>query len=152
MPPLKKYVTCAYFSVSATWNWRQPGLAERLGQRPRRLGREGDEDRQSLLVRGHRHDEEVSGRRTSRGRSPVEALEVRPVGERVRQLASAVGAEVQVDDRVGVLDRADRRLRRPLDDRRDDELVGLTARVGRLDRVDAPTRAVCIASAWTIAS
>src|SRR6476646_4224030 len=23
-PPLKKYVTCAYFSVSATWNWRQP--------------------------------------------------------------------------------------------------------------------------------
>ena len=23
-PPLKKYVTWAYFSVSATWNWRQP--------------------------------------------------------------------------------------------------------------------------------
>src|SRR5206468_7199708 len=25
-PPLKKYVTCAYFSVSATWNWRQPAF------------------------------------------------------------------------------------------------------------------------------
>ena len=23
-PPLKKYVTCAYFSVSATWNCVQP--------------------------------------------------------------------------------------------------------------------------------
>ena len=26
-PPLKKYVTCAYFSVSATWSWRAPAAA-----------------------------------------------------------------------------------------------------------------------------
>ena len=25
-PPLKKKVTCAYFSVSATWNWERPRL------------------------------------------------------------------------------------------------------------------------------
>ena len=38
------------------------GLAHRLGQRARGLGREGDEDGQPLLVLGHRHDEEVVGR------------------------------------------------------------------------------------------
>ena len=27
MPPLKKYVTWAYFSVSATWSWRTPARA-----------------------------------------------------------------------------------------------------------------------------
>ena len=34
MPPLKKYVTCAYFSVSATWNWRQPA-SENVSARER---------------------------------------------------------------------------------------------------------------------
>ena len=31
-PPLKKYVTCAYFSVSATWSCPMPGLLEDVGE------------------------------------------------------------------------------------------------------------------------
>ena len=32
-PPLKKYVTCAYFSVSATCSWRIAVLGADLGHR-----------------------------------------------------------------------------------------------------------------------
>ena len=44
-PPLKKYVTCAYFSVSATCSWRAPcareHLGERLARRPARANTTG---------------------------------------------------------------------------------------------------------------
>ena len=141
MPPLKKYVTWAYFSVSATWNWRQPGLAERLGQRARGLGRERDEDRQALLVLGHRHDEEILRAPDGPRATSVEPVERRAVGERVGQLPRAVGAEVQVDDRVTVQRAAS--APSTVDDRRHDELVGLAARVGGLDRGGRRRRAVC---------
>ena len=107
---------------------RPAGLGERLRQRPRLLGAEGDLDRQARLVLGHRHDEDVARRRLAVGARAVEAVE-RGVGEGVGQLARAVGAEVDVDDRVVVADRA----LDPVDDRRRDELVGLAPGVGGLD-------------------
>ena len=78
MPPLKKYVTWAYFSVSATWNWRQPASLKRLGERSGRLGRERDEDRQALLVLRHRHDEQVASEPVDRWATSVEGVEPVP--------------------------------------------------------------------------
>ena len=112
-PPLKKYVTWAYFSVSATWNWRQPASETACGERARLLRREGDLDRQAGLVLGHRHDE---AGRVGAGR-PIGAARSKPsksrVGQRVGQLARPVGPEVGVDDGVAVADRRRRSRRSP---------------------------------------
>ena len=129
-PPLKKYVTWAYFSVSATWNWRQPASRDGLGQRARHLGRERDLDRQARLVLGHRHDEEVGRRRAAVGRRPVEAVERRASASAwvswrarsARKLAWMIGSP----SRTAAVD--------AVDDGRGHELVVLAARVGGLDR------------------
>ena len=120
-PPLKKYVTWAYFSVSATWNCRQPASDDRLrrasappraGRRPRPAGR--PRTRSSSRRGGPRGAGRPSG--AARSKSSNAGL-----GQRVRQLAGAVGPEVAVDDRLAVaraapstpsIDRRPRRTRR----------------------------------------
>ena len=99
-PPLKKNVTCAYFSVSAMCSCRRPASASTsastlLGQV---LG-EGDRRRDRRVVLGEA-DEAHAG-----NDGPLEPVE-RRVDERARDLARPVGAEVEEDDRVAVLDRA----------------------------------------------
>ena len=102
---MKKYVTWAYFSVSATWNWRQPASRERCGQRRAVSGGKATSDRQAGLVLGHGDDEQAIGA----GR-PSGAVRSKPsksgVGEGVGQLAGPVGPEVRVDDGVAVADAA----------------------------------------------
>ena len=90
----------------------------------------------------------VGGRAAGR-RASVEAIEVVPVGERVGQLAGAVGAEVE---RGRSASPSSSRSVDAVDDRRRDELVVLAARVGRLDRVGRRRCARRRASPWTIAS
>ena len=110
-PPLKKYVTWAYFSVSATWNWRQPASEKAWASERASSGREGDLDRQARLVLGHRHDEEVARRRRARRAPSGRSRRSRRRRQRVGQLAGPVGAEVAVDDRVAVAERRRRRRR-----------------------------------------
>ena len=123
-PPLKKYVTWAYFSVSATWNWRQPRPGDDLGKARHDDRRVGHLDRQARLVLGQRHDGGAG-----RVGAAVERLKS-VVDEGVGQLAGAVGAEVEVDDDVAVADATVH----AGDERRPDELVVLAARVGRRER------------------
>ncbi len=138
-------MTWAYFSVSATWNWRQPACDRAPASDGTSSGREGDLDRQVGLVLGHRDDEQVARRRAAVRAGPIEPVEV-GVGEGVRQLASAVRPEVGMDDRIAVAD--------PpvdtVDDRRPDELVVLAPGVARLR---PPPRAEGARSPapWTIA-
>ena len=130
---MKKYVTCAYFSVSATWNWRQPASETASASECDDLGRERDLHLQLRLVLGHRDDEQLLGCRPARRRGAVEPGERPAVHEGVGQLPGAVGPEVRVDDRVAVADDPDRLPVRVVDDGRGDELVGLAAGVGGLD-------------------
>ena len=116
-PPLKKYVTWAYFSVSATWNCAPPLRGDHLGEAGHHLRREGDLHRQPSSY-------SVSVTTRQRGRAALrrEARE-RRVHQRVGQLARPVGAEVEVDDDVAVADGAvhaldDRGLRRTRRSRR----------------------------------
>ena len=107
---------------------RPAGLAERLRERACLLGPERDLDRQAGLVLGHRHDEEAHrGGPAVRG-CRVEAGERRDA-QRVGELPRAVGAEVDVDDRVTVVERAVH----AVDHGRREELVGLAAGVAGLD-------------------
>ena len=92
-PPLKKYVTCAYFSVSAACSWRMPApLSISASVSAHLLLRERDRRRDVLGVPRHRR--QVDAR-----------LEQPP-----RELAAAVGPEVEEDRRV---DRRDRGAGRP---------------------------------------
>ena len=102
-PPLKKYVTCAYFSVSAAWSCRSPALRDDLGER---LGHVllGEGDGAGDVVRGS--GSSSSGRRRARAAA----------GE----LAAAVGPEVEEDR--GVARRIEARPAAEHD--RLDELVG----------------------------
>ena len=129
-PPLKKYVTWAYFSVSATWNWRQPASENAWASDRACSGGKATCDRQPGLVLGHRHDEQVRrgrpARRATSGRSRRSPASARAWVS----CARAVGPEVAVDDRVA------RRGRRPSTPSMTvgvDELVVLAAGVGRLD-------------------
>ena len=127
-PPLKKYVTWAYFSVSATWNCRQPAslnasASERVvsGGNATATGRPAS---YSVIV-----TTEVGRGGPAGRRGPVEAR--RSPGRRpARGSAAAPGR------RGSSRGRSDRPARTrpvdPVDDRRRDELVGLTARVGGL--------------------
>ena len=109
-PPLKKYVTCAYFSVSATWSWRAPALREHLGERVLdALLLERDGAREVRAVAGHR-------------RQVDPGLE-----QPLRELARTVGPEVEEDRRVPGRVEA----RPPGEDDRLDELVGDPALVAR---------------------
>ena len=68
-PPLKKNVTCAYFSVSATCSWRQAVLGEALGSTWRMVRRERDRQRELRLVAGHGDEVDgTAGRRRGRSR------------------------------------------------------------------------------------
>ena len=104
-PPLRKYVTCAYFSVSATWSCRQPASAIAPARQGTTSGGNATCDRQVRLVLGHRHDEEVRGRRPAVRRGAIEPVEV-AIGERVDELARPIGAEVGVNDGLAVDERA----------------------------------------------
>ena len=109
-PPLKKYVTCAYFSVSATWSWRAPAAASVSASVHRHL----------LLAERDRH---VEVGRVARHRRYVEPF----VDELGRELPASVGAEVEQD----------RRIVRPeggpaVDDHRLEELIGHACVVARL--------------------
>ena len=94
-PPLKKYVTCAYFSVSAAWSCRSAGRAQRFRERVDDflLG-EGDRRVDVLRVPGHRRQvdaplEQASGELPPPIRSEVE--EDRGIGART-QARSACAA------------------------------------------------------------
>ena len=105
-PPLKKYVTCAYFSVSATWNCVQPASLKAWASDRASSGPKATSDRQADLVLAHRDDEEVR-RAPARPAGLVRSKRVeRGLGQRVGELPGAVGAEVDVDDRVAVPQRA----------------------------------------------
>ena len=119
-PPLKKYVTCGYFSVSATCSCVAPRSAstcESVTFGP--LGRERDRVRPVLVVLGH------AGVALDRRRAAAVDLAERRIRERERDLAHAVGAEVERDHAVA---RSDARL--VADRRGRDELVRLAALVG----------------------
>ena len=74
-PPLKKYVTWAYFSVSATWNWRQPASRERLRQRAG-APRAGTRPRPAGPPRTRSSSRRAGRRGRAAGRRrPVEAVE-----------------------------------------------------------------------------
>ena len=90
-PPLKKYVTWAYFSVSATWSWRLPSREKVRRQRVDDQRPERDGDRQLLgrLVLGERDHQEVA-----RPRAAVERVEV-AARQRLGQLPRPVGTEVE---------------------------------------------------------
>ncbi len=96
-------MTWAYFSVSAV-------------------------DRKPSLVLGHRDDPQVPRRSLSARARAIECVE-RHIGERVGELASPVRAEVQVDDRLAIVELAVD----AVDDRRLHELVSFAVGVGLLD-------------------
>ena len=127
-PPLRKNVTCAYFSVSAMWSWRRPCSARTSARTC--SGRSLGNATGAGIVGSYsvRHTKRSCG--TDRA---LEALE-RRVGERARDLAGAVRAEVEEDERVAVAQAARR------DDRGHDELVGDACRVRRADAPRAATR------------
>ncbi len=102
-----------------------PDLAHRLGQGVCGPGREGDLDRQTLLVGGHRHDQQIGRGRSAGWVRPVEAVERGALGQGMGQLAGPVCAEVQVDDGVAIL----KGPVRPVDGGRRHELVRLAAGV-----------------------
>ena len=105
-PPPKKYVTCGYFSVSATCSCRPPVAAITFGQRDLRARRrERHRVGPARLVLGERH---VALDRL--GAAAVDVVE-RRIGERQRDLAHPVGAEVERDDRVARAGSAPRRRR-----------------------------------------
>ena len=125
--PLKKYVTWAYFSVSATWNCRQPA---------------------SLIACAS--DQAVSGgNATSTGRPSSYSVivttrrsvgAVRPLGD-VRSNPANAGPSARAwvswrarSARVGHHDGIARRQQRgAVDDGQADELIGLSARIGGFD-------------------
>ena len=109
-PPLKKYVTCAYFSVSATWSWRNPCSASTACER---LGHDllGEHGRAVLVVGVPGHRRQVEAR----------------VEQDARELPGPVRPEVEEDHAVTRLD-----ARRALDHDRLDELVRDAGVVARL--------------------
>ena len=124
-PPLKKYVTCAYFSVSATCSWRSP----RVGQhrRDRRLGArllERDRVVPVLLVARHRRELHARGRRARSNSSKSGSPSARTIW-RIRS-GRKLNVSTLSPSRIGAGSPIDRRL---------DELVGLVAPVRHLDRV-----------------
>ena len=137
-------MTWAYFSVSATWNWRQPRLGEDLGQAGHRQRRKCDRDRQPRLVLGHRHDVQVA---RTLAAVECERVELIAVDQGVGELTRAIGAEVEVDDHVAVADRAVD----AVDDRRLDELVVLATGVAVRDGL-LPAAGACRPRPCTIAS
>ena len=70
-PPLKKYVTCAYFSVSATWSWRLPRRDRCAASESMTSGGKATAHRQLVgsLVLGQGRDVERAGDRRGRSRS-----------------------------------------------------------------------------------
>ena len=139
-------MTWAYFSVSATWNWRQPAPdaasaseGTSSGGKATSTGRPAS---YSVIVTTSRS----RGAGRPPGAGPVEAVE-RRIGEGVGQLAGPVGPEVGMDDRVAVADAAVD----AVDDRRADELVVLAAGVARPRSPPAAVGA-CSPTPWTIAS
>ena len=114
-PPFRKYVTCAYFSVSAACSWRAPALESTSASVFRDL----------LLVERDREREVVA---VARHRRQVDAGLEQPL----RELPRAVRPEVEEDRRVR------RRIEAgpPVEDDGLDELVGHPALVARLDGCD----------------
>ena len=86
-PPLKKYVTCAYFSVSATWSWRAPCGGEHLGERvvrpPARRTRPGS--------RGPRGSASSSSGR-SRARAAAARAAAPRSGRKLKKIAVSPGS------------------------------------------------------------
>ena len=138
-------MTCAYFSVSATWNCVQPAsenasASDRASSGPKATST-GSPASYSVIV--------TTSRSRGAGRPPGPARSnavERRIGERVGELAGAIGAEVDVDDRVAVAEPAVD----AVDDRRGDELVGLAARVAA--SIAAVADGACSPTPWTIAS
>ena len=95
-PPLKKKVTCAYFSVSAACNCLRP-CSPRCSQRQGDiLGAECDMQRQILFVLRHGDKIEIL--------EPSATIEFSKSGcdERADDLARPVGAKVEEDGRVSI--------------------------------------------------
>src|ERR1700730_5341511 len=93
-PPLKKYVTCAYFSVSAHSQLRESERSDVFAEAHRhRLWRKGDGKLPEFVAITRQTDERRKLRRTG----PRESVE-RLGRQRTRQLAGAVGTEVHEDD------------------------------------------------------
>ena len=108
-PPFRKYVTCAYFSVSATWSCRQPASAIAPARHGTTSGgnatRTGRSASYSVIVTTSRS----AGARPTVRRSPVERVELL-VCQRVDELASPIRPEVGVDDGLAIGERAARRV------------------------------------------
>ena len=142
---MKKYVTWAYFSVSATWSWRQPARetasasdGTSSGGKATSTGRPAS---YSVIVTTSR------SRGAGRPSGPVRSKPSNAgVGQGVDQLAGAIGPEVGVDDRVAVADPPVD----PVDDRRQDELVVLAPGVAGLVTAASALGARSPAP-WTIA-
>ena len=150
-PPFRKYVTCAYFSVSATWSWRQPASATAPARQGTTSGGNATVDRQVGLVLGHRHHEQVGAAPADRPAQPGRSASNVPVRQRVDELARPVGAEVRVDDRL-----ADRRAGRRPGRRARSMTVGGT-NSSPMSRAYAASIAsvalgACSPTPWTIAS
>ncbi len=128
---MKKYVTWAYFSVSATWNWRQPASATTSASERTISGgnatRTGRPSSYSVIVTTSRSA--GAGRPVGDARSnpakdgPSASAWVSCRARSARKFAWMIGSP------------SPRPLVEPVDDGRGDELVGLAAGVGRLDRL-----------------
>jgi hypothetical protein len=102
-PPLKKYVTCGYFSVSAVRKLVRPCAASTSASRLSiGCGGKARSERKVLVVL--RHGDHVDARR--RG-TAVELAERFRVGQGARELAHPVRAEVEEDDGIAVAHPAD---------------------------------------------
>ncbi len=95
-PPLKKKVTCAYFSVSATCTCSTPCFPQPLREHVAHVLRlEGDLEREVQLVLRH-GDERDLGKREVGQRRRVDAA------QQLHDLPHSVGAVVEEEDRVPI--------------------------------------------------
>ena len=110
-PPLKKYVTCGYFSVSATCSWRAPARGEHLARASSPGARAGTRPGRASPPRTRSASRSA---RPTAGAAAVDLAEA-GLGQRARDLAHPVGAEVERDHAVAGADPRlvadDRRLR-----------------------------------------
>ena len=128
IPPLRKKVTCAYFSDFGDAQLAQPCSADDLAQGVRYLARR-ERHRQVFelfVVKRKRHEREVAELR------PREAIKSR-LRKCLGQLNFPLAAAAAEDDRVPIRDPADRRALCVHGDQRFERVVGLARAIRRSD-------------------
>ena len=136
-PPLKKYVTCAYFSVSATRRFRSVDVRHHVGKDVvERFRRDNVRQRELGIVLRHANIFQVL-RHTCARDDGIESLGIGKIAagigghtaiaaQRSSDFANAIGAKVEADTRVVVANRRQRLALVVGADKRHNELIGYT--------------------------